>query len=101
MRATKRYEMEVRKGPQSGLVFEIRDTIQDEAIVPQFCCKTVEGAKRNFALFLSQNKLKKSDFTLNLIGNYNADLPERICYGSQVLIEDYIDKPIIEPGKEE
>lgn len=101
MRATKRYEMEVRKGPQAGLVFEIRDTIQDEAIVPQFCCKTVEGAKRNFAMFLSQNKLKKSDFTLNLIGNYNADLPERICYGSQVLVEDYLDKPVEEPGKEE
>lgn len=101
MRATKRYEMEVRKGSQAGLVFEIRDTIQDEAIVPQFCCKTVEGAKRNFAMFLSQNKLKKSDFTLNLIGNYNADLPERICYGSQVLVEDYLDKPIEEPGKEE
>lgn len=101
MRATKRYVMEVRKGPNAGLVFEIRDTIQDEAIVPQFCCKTVEGAKRNFAMFLSQNKLKKSDFTLNLIGNYNSDLPERICYGSQVLVEDYLDKPIQEPGKEE
>lgn len=101
MRATKRYEMEVRQGPNSGLVFEIRDLIQDEAIVPQFCCKTLEGAKRNFAMFLSQNKLKKSDFRLNLIGNYNSDLPERVCDGSQVLVEDYLDKPIEEPGKED
>ena len=46
----------------TGLVFEIRDLIQDEPVVPQFCCKTVDGAKRNFAIFLSQNKMKPSDF---------------------------------------
>lgn len=74
----------------TGLVFEIRDLIQDEPVVPQFCCKTVDGAKRNFAIFLSQNKMKPSDFRLNLIGNYNNDLPEMICNGSQVFISDYM-----------
>lgn len=77
-----------------GFVFEIRDLIQDEPIVPQFCCKTYEGAKRQFAIFLSQNKLKKSDFRLNLIGEYNPDNSEVIANGSEVLVSDYLDSPI-------
>lgn len=77
-----------------GFVFEIRDLIQDEAIVPQFCCKTYEGAKRQFAIFLSQNKLKKSDFRLNMIGEYNPDHSEIVANGSEVLVSDYLDSPI-------
>ena len=75
---------------KGGLVFEIRDLVQDEPVVPQFCCKTVDGAKRNFALFLANNKMKPSDFRLNIIGNYNNDLPEMVCNGSQVLLSDYM-----------
>lgn len=82
------------KSTNAGYVFEIRDLIQDEAIVPQFCCKTREGAKRQFALFLSQNKLKKSDFRLNLIGSYDPDFPDMIANGSEVLVADYLDSPI-------
>lgn len=82
------------KPTNAGSVFEIRDLIQDEPIVPQFCCKTIEGAKRQFALFLSQNKLKKSDFRLNLIGGYNPDEPQMIANGSEVLVTDYLDSPI-------
>lgn len=74
----------------AGLVFEIRDLVQDEAIIPQFCCKTVEGAKRQFAIFLSQNKFKPSDFRLNIIGEYSAEAVEIVCNGSQVLISDYM-----------
>ena len=72
-----------------GFVFEIRDLIQDEAIVPQFCCKTYEGAKRQFAIFLSQNKFKPSDFRLNIIGQY-GQVSEFVCNGSQVLLSDYM-----------
>lgn len=78
------------KSKNSGLVFEIRDLVQDEAIIPQFCCKTVEGAKRQFAIFLSQNKFKPSDFRLNIIGEYSSEAVETVCNGSQVLISDYM-----------
>lgn len=72
-----------------GMVFEIRDLVSDEAVIPQFCSKTVENAKRQFAVFLSQNQFKPSDFRLNKIGEYNSTLPEFVCNGSQVLISDY------------
>lgn len=93
----KRYKMMFKNKPlansekkEGGYVFEIRDLVQDEPVVPQFCCKTVEGAKRNFAIFLSQNKMKPSDFRLNIIGKYNSDLPKMVCNGSQVFISDYM-----------
>ena len=73
----------------AGGVYEIRDIVSDEAIVPQFCSKTEENARRQFAIFLSQNKLKSSDFELNLIGFYNH-VGERVCRGSEVFIADYM-----------
>lgn len=73
-----------------GYVFEIRDLIQDEPVIPQFCSKTKENAKRQFAIFLSQNKFKPCDFELNLIGQYCNDNGEKICKGSEVLISDYM-----------
>ena len=75
-----------------GYVFEIRDLIQDEAIIPQFCSKTEENAKRQFAIFLSQNKFKPCDFELNCIGQYDSDISKsiRVCKGSEVMISDYI-----------
>lgn len=75
-----------------GYVFEIRDLIQDEAIIPQFCSKTEENAKRQFAIFLSQNKFKPCDFELNKIGQYDSDVSKstRICKGSEVFIADYM-----------
>ena len=78
--------------PTVGYVFEIRDLIQDEAIIPQFCSKTEENAKRQFAIFLSQNKFKPCDFELNKIGEYDSDIQTsvRICKGSEVMISDYM-----------
>lgn len=73
-----------------GYVYEIRDNISNEAIVPQFCSKTEENAKRQFAIFLSQNKFKSSDFELNCIGSYSVDDSKRVCRGSEVLISDYM-----------
>lgn len=72
-----------------GYVFEIRDLIQDEPVIPQFCSKTVENAKRQFAIFLSQNKFKPCDFELNIIGEYDNVDGEKVCKGSEVLISDY------------
>lgn len=77
------------KNKVQGYVFEIRDLIQDEAIIPQFCSKTEANAKRQFAIFLSQNKFKPCDFELNLIGTYGTE-EKRICKGSEVMISDYM-----------
>lgn len=82
-----------------GCVYEIRDLISDEAIVPQFCSKTVENAKRQFAIFLSQNKFKPCDFELRLIGEYYSD-GKPLCRGSDVLIENYM-KQDFEPTVKE
>ena len=73
-----------------GYVFEIRDLVQDEAIIPQFCSHTYENAKRQFAIFLSQNKFKSSDFELNCIGKYDNAAGEKVCRGSEVLVSDYM-----------
>ena len=73
----------------NGYVYEIRDNVSDEAIIPQFCSKTEENAKRQFAIFLSQNKFKPSDFELNCIGSY-FDKGDRVCRGSEVLVSDYM-----------
>lgn len=78
-----------KKSTENG-VYEIRDLVQDEPVIPQFCSKTEENAKRQFAIFLSQNKFKPSDFRLNRIGYYNNASGEMICNGSQVLLADYM-----------
>lgn len=78
-----------KKSTENG-VYEIRDLVQDEPVIPQFCSKTEENAKRQFAIFLSQNKFKHSDFRLNRIGYYNNASGEMICNGSQVLLADYM-----------
>ena len=73
-----------------GLVYEIRDLISDEAIIPQFCSHTEENAKRQFAIFLSQNKFKSCDFELNVIGSYESDKMSTVCRGSDILVSEYL-----------
>ena len=82
-----------------GCVYEIRDLVSDEAIVPQFCSKTEENAKRQFAIFLSQNKFKPCDFELRVIGEY-YDSGSSVCRGSDVLISNYM-KDEFEPTVKE
>lgn len=82
-----------------GNVYEIRDLVSDEAIVPQFCSKTEENAKRQFAIFLSQNKFKPCDFELRVIGEY-YDSGNSVCRGSDVLISNYM-KDEFEPTVKE
>ena len=81
-----------------GKVYEIRDLISDEAIIPMFCSKTEENAKRQFAIFLSQNKFKSCDFELNEIGLYGENC-SNVCRGSEVLISDYFREASV--GEEE
>lgn len=74
-----------------GKVYCIVDLVQDEAIIPQFCSKTEENAKRQFAIFLSQNKFKTSDFELRLIGEYGyQEDGKRVCRGSDVFLSNYM-----------
>lgn len=74
-----------------GNVYAIIDLVQDEAIIPQFCSKTEENAKREFAIFLSQNKFKTADFELRLIGSYiGFEEGKFICRGSDVMLENYM-----------
>lgn len=79
-----------------GKVYEIRDLISDEAVIPQFCSHTEENAKRQFAIFLSQNKFKTCDFELNEIGYYESDKLKTICRGSEVLVTEYVREPLVE-----
>lgn len=80
----------IRELTDYGYVYEIRDLINNEAIIPQFCSHTEENAKRQFAIFLSQNKFKSCDFELNCIGTYSPETRNFICRGSEVLISDYM-----------
>ena len=74
-----------------GKVYAIIDLVQDEAIIPQFCSKTEENAKRQFAIFLSQNKFKTADFELRCIGDYvDFELGTFVCRGSDVMLADYM-----------
>lgn len=74
-----------------GFVYSIVDLVQDEAIIPQFCSKTQENAKRQFAIFLNQNKFKPADFELRQIGvYYSSEDGLNICRGSEVLLSNYM-----------
>lgn len=74
-----------------GKVYAIIDLVQDEPIIPQFCSKTEENAKRQFAIFLSQNKFKTADFELRCIGEYfDFDAGHFVCRGSDVMLENYM-----------
>lgn len=74
-----------------GKVYAIIDLVQDEAIIPQFCSKTEENAKRQFAIFLSQNKFKTADFELRCIGDYiDFEVGSFVCRGSDVMLESYM-----------
>lgn len=81
----------------SGKVYEIVDLVADEAIVPCFCSKTVDNAKRQFAIFLSQNKFNSHDFQLNEIGSYSSSASNSVtvCRGSDVLLSDYMREPVV------
>lgn len=77
-------------GDGSGAVYEIRDLVENEAVIPTFFAKTEESAKRQFALFLYQNKFKPSSFRLNRIGFYDRTKCENICDGFEVNVQDYM-----------
>lgn len=77
-------------GESCGAVYEIRDLVENEAIIPAMCCKTEESAKRQFAIFLFNNKLKPSTFRLNRIGFYDRSQAEKVCEGFEVNVEDYM-----------
>ena len=42
----------IANSEKGGLVFEIRDLVQDEPVVPQFCCKTFSTPLHQMVIYL-------------------------------------------------